>query len=398
MYLDSSKALVLRWDFKTTYPAVMDSAVEAGLVSDADTDQKCVVALHEEHRSHALALLCEIDSVAAARRSGIDRLTGRPPRTDKQREALAKLYAEQPARLQHAFDVLMDVYAEVFGDDASDEFRKSLLGWHAGIEVTTDLGQAPSTCDSVANIDNNNIDQPEGPPIATPLQSSVDKGVFGFDGIPPCPVNPSVEEIAELTDRLAFEMEEILLAKVSPRPMHDRELAGGAARLDAQYEYALQKYREDFGVPAAKDLDAYVRRRVATELADQQYGPGHPWHYYHEGDGAEPPPCESITPASRSFDLDRALPKDAAKRHAKLIQMLEQAEHSLADDKLRYVDLVERGAAALSDYDRRIAHGGNDDLAWASAIALKYNHISGGLARLATLKQMVEDIANESLF
>jgi hypothetical protein len=41
---------------------------------------------------------------------------------------------------------------------------------------------------------------------------------------------------------------------------------------------------------------------------------------------------------------------------------------------------------ALSSYDRTIAHGGNDDLAWASAVALKYTQISGARGRIASLQ------------
>jgi len=39
-----------------------------------------------------------------------------------------------------------------------------------------------------------------------------------------------------------------------------------------------------------------------------------------------------------------------------------------------------------SEYDRNIAHAGDEDLAWASAVALKFNHIRYGLARVAALR------------
>lgn len=66
--------------------------------------------------------------------------------------------------------------------------------------------------------------------------------------------------------------------------------------------------------------------------------------------------------------------------------MLDDQQRQLEEDKKRYQDLLERGPAALSDYDRNIAHGGEDELAWASAIALKFIHISGGLERVAQLQ------------
>jgi hypothetical protein len=49
-----------------------------------------------------------------------------------------------------------------------------------------------------------------------------------------------------------------------------------------------------------------------------------------------------------------------------------------------------RGPSALSDFDRNIAHGGDDELAWASAVALKYNHFRAGLARIAWLHRQIE--------
>jgi hypothetical protein len=70
--------------------------------------------------------------------------------------------------------------------------------------------------------------------------------------------------------------------------------------------------------------------------------------------------------------------------------MLDDQRRQLEEDKKRYQELLERGPAALSDYDRNIAHGGDDELAWASAIALKFNHISGGRGRIALLERMIK--------
>ena len=67
--------------------------------------------------------------------------------------------------------------------------------------------------------------------------------------------------------------------------------------------------------------------------------------------------------------------------------MLNDRSRQLEEDKARYAELVEHGVKVLSDFDRNIAHGGNDELAWASAIALKYNHISNGLGRIEWLRR-----------
>ncbi|HVV71918.1 MAG TPA: hypothetical protein VHI52_10525, partial [Verrucomicrobiae bacterium] len=80
-------------------------------------------------------------------------------------------------------------------------------------------------------------------------------------------------------------------------------------------------------------------------------------------------------------------PKNAGKRLAFLQQQLSGQEEQLRQDSERYVELVEKGAEALSDYDRNIAHGGDDDMAWASAIALKFNHIRYGKARILALRK-----------
>ena len=70
-------------------------------------------------------------------------------------------------------------------------------------------------------------------------------------------------------------------------------------------------------------------------------------------------------------------------------QMLTGQRSQLAEDEKRYQRLIEDGVAALSQYEREIAHGGNDDLAWASAIAIKYNHISGARGRIRWLERQL---------
>jgi hypothetical protein len=150
----------------------------------------------------------------------------------------------------------------------------------------------------------------------------------------------------------------------------------------------LRKYAEDFGQIAADQLGRWADRKINAEVGRNfDYDPGHPWHYYPEGDGNEPMPVEEIPPAPAAGESFRAtLPKNPVKRARMLRQLLSDQETQLAQDKQRYTELVERGANALSDYDRNIAHGGNDELAWASALALKYNHVRNGLGRIGWLR------------
>lgn len=256
--------VVLRWDFRTTFPPPLEAAVEAGKIDPSDCESENLAALHEEHERAAMSILSDIDAVAQARRSGTDPATGKPPGSEKQRERLARMYAEQPPRLRHAFDVLIDVYAEAFGDDAATCFRHAVEARHAGITVVASEG----------------------------------------------------------------------------------ERAGR-----------------------------------------HQYDPGHPWHYLPCGDGAAPVPFDAIPAATSPPNLPR-LPREHKRRGQQLRSILADAVSELQADELRYCELLERGVDALSEYDRTIAYGGNDQLAWASAVALKYNHVSCAKARMHALRSL----------
>jgi hypothetical protein len=127
---------------------------------------------------------------------------------------------------------------------------------------------------------------------------------------------------------------------------------------------------------------------ITSSPKQHRYDPGHPWYYYSEGDGQKPIPFDLIPPRPHAGEhMSPRLPKNKAKRAAALRTMLEDQTSQLAADKKRYAELVERGTAALSDYDRNIAHGGNEELAWASAVALKYNHIRNGRGRMEWLQK-----------
>ena len=333
---------ILPWDFRTSFPAPLEAAIEAGRIHEDDAEPENLRSLHEEHAQHALVLLSDLEAVLDARRRGVDPQTGRPPRTSKQRERLDALFRNEPKRLEHEFDVLMDVYEEAFGAEAANAFRKAIRAWHAGIEVMA-----------------------ENAPLKAPQQRSVEAGVFGKeDGEV---VNPTREEISEITEHLTDE----LIA-----------LPDGPER-----RALLSKYAEDFGEEAARELDRWARLKPeADEAKSFEYDPGHPWHYYHEGDGADPVPLESIPVRDTSLEhFGVKWPKNPAKRRALVEQMLAEQRTQLAEDEKRYQNLIDDGVDALSQYDREIAHGGNDDLAWASAVALKFTHISGGRGRVKCL-------------
>jgi plasmid stabilization system protein ParE len=336
---------VLPWDFRFSFPEPLEEAIIAGKLHEEDAEPENVKSLHDEHARHALVILSDLDAVMDARRRGVDPRTGNAPRTDKQRERLEVLFREEPGRLEHAFGVLMDVYEEAFGPEATDAFRKAIRAWHAGIEVLADH-----------------------PPCVPPFPESVRDGVFGVedDGTP---VRLSVEEIETITDRVA------------------EKLLGSAD--EETKDRVLRQYAQDFGQAAADRLAAWTDTKVRAEEAKEfSYDPGHPWHYYYKGDNANPIPLDEI-PASDEHGFAEAtkLPKDPKLRDAKLRQTLFDQERQLKENEHRYTDLMENGVDALNDYDRNIAHGGDDGLAWASAIALSYNHIRHGRGRVQWLRQ-----------
>jgi hypothetical protein len=336
---------VLPWDFRSSFPPVPDAAIEAGKIYEDDAKPDNIKALHEEHAQHGVVILATLDALLDAKRRGVDPCTGKAPKTPKQKEALETLFLEEPARLERSFNMLMDAYEDVFGGEAADAFRKAIRAWQAGVEVIA-----------------------EHPPSAPPLPASVQGGVFGVeeDGTP---VDPEPEEFEAITDGVANN-----LLEITDEP---------SQRL------LLEKYAEDFGQPAATELGKWAKGKVAAdEGRDFNYDPGHPWYYYHEGDGAEPPLLADIPARATTEDqIGTKFPKNPVKRRSVLERMATDQARQLADDERRYQELTERGVDALSKYDREISSGGNEDLAWATAIALKYSHICWGKGRAQWLEK-----------
>lgn len=155
-------------------------------------------------------------------------------------------------------------------------------------------------------------------------------------------------------------------------------------------------FLEDAGV-AENVSDAAAVLTSKSELAADAsiacdgsvYEPTHPWHYYHEGDNAQPIPFDQIEPSNEYVRCTKHdLPKSTAKRIIKARQLLEFDRRELEQAKAHYEDVISRGAEALSRYDREIAYGGNDDIARASTIALLYRQIAWRLGRIAYLERI----------
>lgn len=269
--------------------------------------------------------------------------------------------------------------------------------------------QPPQGLDSSDDFIEPEDDAAPVPPQFQPLQAAIEAGVFGVTA--EGPIEPDEHEIAALTQEHSYELitnlveigvlEDALRSGVDPRtgrmPRTSESAERSAERwrselqaLQSKYAEMLAAFEEGFGSAACNELDAWVRAQVAGTPARLPYEPGHPWHYYWAGDGAAPLPFEQILPAEDAGNwLERDLPKNAAKRRARLQELLISETQRLDEDRRRYDEIVARGAEALNRFDREIAYGGNDALAIASTIALKYNHIRLGLGRMRWLRKQL---------
>lgn len=126
---------VLPWDFQTTFPPPLKEAVDNGLIRDEEITAQGIRGIHDEHARQILATLHDLDAFRDARHRGVDPATGKPPKSPASRKRLQKRFETEPARLEHAVEVLMDVYETVFGPDAARAFLKAIRAWHAGIKV-----------------------------------------------------------------------------------------------------------------------------------------------------------------------------------------------------------------------------------------------------------------------
>lgn len=412
-------AISLPWDFESTFPAPLDEAIRDGALNADSLNDESIATLHHEHARECLAVLSDLEALRRAFGTGTDPQTGKAPHTSQAREGLAKLFAEQPHTLKHAFEVLLDTYENVFGDGAAEAFRLYLAARNRGVTVTAERAtQQPSppppppssnhrhrdqsddgTASHDPNVDSQALLKSTEPelPVPKPLPCAVRRGVFGVDEDGD-PVEPSEEEVRAITeyhaDRLSRLLDAIIAAENQVRYAHRSDRAAAVRALDCAYsafQSAAALYEEDFGDQAARHLESYVRHVAGREEEPTTaYTPGHPWYYLKRGDGRPPLPVEQIPPADLPNEsLPKKLPRAKEKRRAAFRQMLDEQRRQLKEDKLRYQELLDRGAAALSDYDRQIAHGGDDELAWASAVALKFNHISSGLGLLARLDRAV---------
>lgn len=400
-----------KWDFLNTFPNPRGDAVQAGLFGMDELTGDQIRGIHIERAAECFSLLVELTRINEARLTRVDPRTGSKPRTANTRKRLDEFLNSEPRRLTRDFNHLMAVYEDGFGEDAAKAFRMHLLSAHPKayleqvgdpeyeepiatvITPPPDPGMGAET-DLEHRADNQTSSSENPLPTPRPLPEAMGRGAFGRDedGV----VDPSEEEVEEITQRHGEKLIEVLerLQQTDDRLLR---MNGGDAHLlceregiHSEYMAALSAYGEDFGSDSRMRLDAWAQSELRLQ-ADEggSYEPGHPWYYYSEGDGQSPVPVDQI-PANPGAGehMTLKLPRNRTKRSALIRKVLGEQTEQLQEDKRRYQELVERGPAALSDYDRNIAHCGNAELAWASAIALKYNHIRNGIERVRRLRSL----------
>jgi len=391
------------FNFKERFPPPRAEAIGAGVFGTEECpDEQAVRAIHEEHAKELLAVLLDLDALDSASVQGVDPRTGTKPRTDAGREKLQRFFRTEPVRLDEHFRSLMDVYADGFGQEAAAHFEAFIRATHESRDFETEpLSHSPM-------------------PVPVPLPEAVEKGNFGMAD-EQTPVDPLPEEVFSLTEHHGERIVDLL----EELKTIDEQLGAAAGeerqRLIAQkdkalcaYQGALALYAEDFGDAATRQLDAWARSqlgvpsqrvkstpRIAQSAYEPyagigsdrpiaprtlQYDPGHPWFYLARGDGQQPVPLSEIPARKCDGRFIDKLPKDPAKRRVKLERLLADEVAHLAGYELNYTDLIKRGGQALSEYDRNIAYGGDEELAVASSLALRFNHIAHCRGRVRWLQ------------
>jgi hypothetical protein len=232
---------LLPWDFQTTFPPVLQDAIDEGVVTAEDADN--LSGLHTEHGTALRQALAELETVQDARRRGVDPATGKAPRTKAKRAALPTQLSQEVERLERWWQTLLDTYEAAFGDVAAEAFGKAIRATHAGIEVVADLTKTVT---------------PPLPtfPEPTALRAAVQSGVFGQDEHGP--VDPGPEEVEAITRAHAETLTGLAGAFRRATP----STVGQATK---DLEAAVERYAADFGQPAADQLLTWCRRRTVLD-------------------------------------------------------------------------------------------------------------------------------------
>ncbi len=283
--------LTLPWDFIDSFPAPRPEAIDAGVLAEGDGEPENLQSLHEELIRQLLAMLREGDTLADARRRGVDPKTGVKPKTKAAAERLRQYFALEPGRLQRAWDAALGMHKDGFGTEAAGALAKAVRARHAGVAVVAegkpvpddsgsfrtpvvDLADdafLPESADSTTTPSDTLIAAPAGPdaagviarmPVPRPLRHAVAAGIFGVDE-DGRPISPSPDEVHEITARHG----ELLAELIGELLEADRRESPAAQTRRDALDAAVAKYAEDFGQRAADRLLDRVRRQSPHDEA-----------------------------------------------------------------------------------------------------------------------------------
>lgn len=110
------------YDFANTFPRPLDLDPDArvrifGEAEAPDPDQ--VREQHEELMNDLLANRLDLAAVRAAEAQGVDPRTGKAPKTDKQKAALAEFLRREPEMLERDYWNALEAYGQGYGEEAA---------------------------------------------------------------------------------------------------------------------------------------------------------------------------------------------------------------------------------------------------------------------------------------
>jgi hypothetical protein len=296
--LEPEQALVQRlpWDFKESFPPPLPEALDAGILSDEDVEPENIRAIHDEQGRQLLATLRDLNFIGDARRRLFDPRTGKSPADPEGKALLQKRLFGEAQRLELWWQTLIDTYAEAFGEEAANAFGKAIRARNAGIDVVAETrpefdifspeiqipeGAAAPVIPAQPPIQ----EPPQKPqgrnpphprtvtarfPVPRPLLAAILAGNFGRDeaGV----VRPSAAEVRAITlqhsEKLIDILESIKQARHSCVPNE-------VNRLQESFRCGVAAYAEDFGKPAAEQLEAFCRRQAHLRATESGHGPRH---------------------------------------------------------------------------------------------------------------------------
>jgi hypothetical protein len=122
---------------------------------------------------------------------------------------------------------------------------------------------------------------------------------------------------------------------------------------------------------------------IENEVGDSGYSPYHPWYYKDNA----PIPVDKIKTADYPKEL---IETKFIGKPDKLQELLKSEKESLAKDIAQYQELIEKGADALSEYDKTISSNSAEEVL-QTAFALVHNHISSGKGKIKAIESMIEE-------